>query len=96
MLAKKLHRVSTTSCGFPDGSVIKTLPAKAGDAVSTPGLERSPGAGNSKSLQFSCLGNPKDGGAWQATVHVVTKSQTCLRNYIAAAAAAAANTSWLE
>ena len=39
MLAKKLHRVSTTSSGFPDGSVIKTLPAKARDAVSTPGLE---------------------------------------------------------
>ena len=91
---KKLYSVSTTSCGFPDGSVVKNL-ANAGDTVSIPGLERSPGAGNSKSLQFSCLGNPKDGGAWQAAVHVVTKSQTCLSNYIAAAAAAS-TTSWLE
>ena len=45
---KKLYSVSTTSCGFPDGSVVKNFPANAGDIVSIPGLERSPGAGNSK------------------------------------------------
>ena len=38
----------STSCGFPDGSVVKNLPANSGDTVSIPGMERSPGAGNSK------------------------------------------------
>ena len=45
----------------------------AGDAGSTPGSGRSPGEGNSKPLQYFCLGNPKDRGAWPATVHRVTK-----------------------
>ena len=43
-----------------------------------PGLGRSPGEGNGNPLQYSYLGNPKDKGAWQATVHRVTKSQTSL------------------
>ena len=44
--------------GFPGGSVVKNLPANAGDAFSIPGLERSPAIGNGYPLQYSCLGNP--------------------------------------
>ena len=47
-----------------------------GDLGSVPGLGRSPGEGNSNPLQYSCLENSMDGGAWQATVHGVAKSQT--------------------
>ena len=53
----------------------------AGDAVSIPGLGRSPGEGNGISLQYSCLGIPMDRGAWQATVHGVAKSHTRLSNF---------------
>ena len=59
--------------GFPGGSVVKNLPANAGDPGSMPGLGRSPGEGNGNPLQYSCLGNPMDRGAWQATVHEVTE-----------------------
>ena len=45
----------------------------AGDAGSIPGSGRSPGEGNDNPLQYSCLGNPMDRGAWQATVHGITK-----------------------
>ena len=48
--------------GFPGGSVVKNLPANAGDRDSVPGLGRSPGEGNDKPLQYSCLGNPMDRG----------------------------------
>ena len=62
--------------GVPGGSVVKDLPASAGDARdlgSNPGSGRSPGAGNGNSLQYSCLENPMErGGAWWATVHGVT------------------------
>ena len=58
---------------FPSGSMVKNLPANAGDTGSVPGLGRSPGEGNGNPLQYSCLGNPMDRGAWQATVHGVTK-----------------------
>ena len=61
--------------------MIKNPPARAGatgDAGSIPGLGRSPEGGNSNPLQYSCLGNPMDRGAGQATVHGVTKSQTGL------------------
>ena len=50
------------------GSVVKNLPAKAGDAGLIPGLRRSHGEGNGNSILYSCLGNPMDRGAWQATV----------------------------
>ena len=59
--------------------MVKNLPANAGDtgdAVLMPGLGRSPGEGTGNSLQYSCLGNPMDRGAWGATVHGVTKSLT--------------------
>ena len=65
--------------GFPGGSVVKNLPANAGDArdsASLPWVRKSPGGGNGNLLQYSCLGNPKDRGAWQATVHGVAKSWT--------------------
>ena len=59
--------------GFPGGSVVKDLPANAGDSGSIPGSGRSPGGGHGSPLQYSCLENPMDRGAWQATVHGVTK-----------------------
>ena len=51
----------------------------AGDSSSIPGWGRSPGEGNGNPLQYSCLGNPKDRGVWQATVHGVSESRTRLR-----------------
>ena len=63
--------------------VVKNLPANAGDirdVGSIPGSGRSPGVGHGNPLQYSCLENPKDRVAWQATVHRVAKSQTRLRN----------------
>ena len=64
--------------------VVKNLSANAGDprkASSTPASGRSPGGGNSNSFQYSCLENSMDRGAWRATVHGVTKSQTCLSTH---------------
>ena len=58
--------------------MIKNLPANAGDVDSILGLERCPGGGNGSPLQYSCLGNPMDRGAWQAIVHGVEKSSTYL------------------
>ena len=58
--------------GFHGGSVV---PVNAGDAGSIPGSGRSPEVGNCNSLQYSCLGNLRDRGAWWATVHGVTKSR---------------------
>ena len=59
--------------------VVKNLPASAGeirDIGSIPGLGRSPGGGHGNALQYSCLENPTDRGAWQATVQGVAKSRT--------------------
>ena len=64
--------------GFPGGSVVKNLPASAGDADLIPGLGQSPGVGNGNPLQYSCLGNPMDRGAWQIIVHGLTKTWTRL------------------
>ena len=60
--------------GSPAGSVVKNLPANAGDASLIPSLGRSLGERDGNPIQNSCLGNPIDRGAWQATVHGVTKS----------------------
>ena len=57
-------------------SVVKNLPASAGDPGSIPGLGRSPGEGNGYPLQYSYLENSMDGIAWRATVHGVAKSWT--------------------
>ena len=62
--------------GFPGGSDSKESVCNAGDLSSIPGLGRSPGEGNGYSLQYSCLDNPMDRGAWWATVHGITKSWT--------------------
>ena len=64
--------------GFPGGSHGKASPCNVGDPGSIPGLGRSPGEGNGYPLQYSCLENSMDRGAWQATVHGVTKSWTRL------------------
>ena len=68
-----------TSC-FPGGSDGKESAFSAGDAGSLPGLGRSLGEGNDNPLQYSCLENPMDRGAWRATVRGVAKSQTQLSN----------------
>ena len=68
--------------GFSGGSVGKESTCNAGatgDTGSTPGLERSSGEGHGNPLQYSCLKNPMDRGAWQGMVHRVTKSQTPLK-----------------
>ena len=62
--------------GFPGGSDSKESALNAGDPGLIPGSGRPPGEGNGNPLQYSCLGNHMDRGAWWATVHGVTKSQT--------------------
>ena len=62
--------------GFPGDTVVKNLPAYAGDEDSIPEWERSPSEGNGSPLQYSYMKNPMDRGAWQATVHGVTKNRT--------------------
>ena len=65
--------------GFPGGSVVNYPPANAGDtgdAGSIPGSGRSAGEGNGSPLQYSCLENSMDRGAWGATVQGVAKSRT--------------------
>ena len=54
--------------------MVKNLPANVGDVGLIPGLGRFPGGGHGNPLQYSCLENPMDRGAWQATVHVVAES----------------------
>ena len=66
--------------GFPDGSDSKESACNAGDLGLIPGLGRSPGEGNDCPLKYFCLENPMDRGAWQATVHGLTKTQTGLSN----------------
>ena len=64
---------------FPGDSVVKNLPANTGNARDLGSISesgRSPGEENSNPLQYSCLGNPMDRGAWWATVHGVTESDT--------------------
>ena len=59
--------------GLSGVTVIKNLPAYAGDSGLIPGSERSPGGGNGNPVQSSCLKNPMDRGAWRATVHGVAR-----------------------
>ena len=68
--------------GFPGGSADKESPCSArdtGGVGSVLGSRRSPGGGYGNPLQYSCLENPTDRGAWWATVHGITKSQTRLK-----------------
>ena len=69
---------SKTEKGFPGGSNSKESACNVGDPGLIPGLGRSPGEGNGYSLQYSCLENSTDRGAWWATVHGVAKSWTQL------------------
>ena len=67
--------------GFPGGSVVKNSPANAGDIGNKgwiPGLGRSPGGECGNALQYSCLENLMDKGAWWATVHSIIQSWTQL------------------
>ena len=59
--------------GFPGGSVVKNPPAKSGVANLIPGSGRSLGEGSGNPLQYSCLENPMDRGAWRATVYGIAK-----------------------
>ena len=68
--------------GFPGGSEDKASARNVGDRGLIPRSGRSPGEGNGNPLQYSCLENPMDGGAWWATVHGVTKSWTRLNDFI--------------
>ena len=67
--------------GFPCGSAGKESACNVGDLGSIPGLGRSPGEGTGNPVQCSCLENPMDRGAWQATVLRVTKSWTRLSDF---------------
>ena len=67
--------------GFPGGSEDKVSACNAGDPGLIPGLGISHGEGNGNPLQYSCLENPMDRGAWRATVQGVTKSQTRLSDF---------------
>ena len=67
--------------GFPGGSDGKASACNVGDPGPIPGLGRSAGEGNGNPLQYSCLENPLDGGAWWTTVQVVAKSQIRLSNF---------------
>ena len=82
----RLKRLSSSSSlgflgfpGFPCGSAGKESTCNAGDLGSIPGLVRSTEGGQGNSLQYSCLENPMDRGAWQAAVHGVAQSQTLLK-----------------
>ena len=79
-------QIHTVARGFPDGSDSKDPICNAGDtgdAGLIPGSGRSAGGGNGNPLQYSCLENPMDRGAWRATVPRVTKSQTRLNIHAA-------------
>ena len=77
-LRKKLRHREKRPEGVPWGSAGKEPACNVGDLGPIPGLGRSPGEGRGSPLQYSCLENPMDRGAWWAIVHGVTKSRTCL------------------
>ena len=66
---------------FLGGSDSKESDCNARDQGSIPVSGRSPGEGNGNSLQYTCLGNPMDRGAWRSTVHGVAKSQTRMSDF---------------
>ena len=70
-----------SSLGYPVAQTIKSLPTKQETQVQSLGWEDSPGEGNDNPLQYSCMENPMDGGAWQAIVHGVAKSRARLSNF---------------
>ena len=89
-LSKDIFSKLTSSCflfnflfyiSFPAGSASKESACNAGDLGLIPGLGRSPGEGNGNPLQYSCLENSLDRGAWWATVYGVAKSQRRLSDF---------------
>ena len=73
---KKVLGSSKFERGFPGGLVVENPPTNAGHLGSIPGSGRAPGEGNDNPLQYSCLENPMDRGAWWATFYGATKSWT--------------------
>ena len=80
-LRSSSSKASLVAWGFPGGSEVKASARNSGDPGSIPGSGRSPGEGNGNPLQYSCLENPMEGGAWWATFHGVAKSWTRLSNF---------------
>ena len=81
---RNFKRLPLWPVAFPSGTVVKNPPANAGDVRDTgsiPGLGRSPGGGNGNPLQYSCLENSMDRGAWWPTDHAVANSQTRLSTH---------------
>ena len=76
-----IFQTSLNRKGFPGGSDGKESAQNVGDPILIPGVGRSPGEGHGNPFQYSCLENPMDRGAWQATVYKVTKSQTRLNDF---------------
>ena len=74
-------QLQRSNLGFPGSAVIKEFTCQSRRHGFNPGLGRSPGWGNGSPLWYSCQGNPMNGGAWQATAHRVTKSQTWLSTH---------------
>ena len=73
MLLETILAVHIKRWGFPGGSVVKILPANAGDMGSIRGSGRSPGEGNGSPLQYACLENLMKRGAWWGTIHGVAR-----------------------
>ena len=78
-ISRQLYETHYTA--FPGGSDGKESACSAGDTGSIPGLWRYPGERNGYPLQYSCLENSKDSGAWDPTVRGIAKSWTQLSNY---------------
>ena len=79
LISIKLRLIAANpALGLSSGSKVKNLPDTASDVGLIPGLGRSPGEGNGNPLQYSCLENSMDRGAWWASVHGITKSWTRL------------------
>ena len=76
IILREVSQTEKDKDGFPGGSDGKASVCNAGDPGSIPGLGRSPGEGNGNPLQYSCLENPTDRGAWWTTVHGVAESRT--------------------
>ena len=77
----QIKTLQTPHLGFPGDTVLKNLPASARNTVSIPGSGKSPGVGNGHPLQYFCLVNCMDRGAWLTTVHGVSKNLTQLNHW---------------
>ena len=79
MICTAFDRPHLAIKGFPGGSDSKESVCNAGDSGSIPESGRSPGEGQGNPLQYSCLENPRHGGAWWAAIYGVVQSQTRLK-----------------